>query len=203
MKLENFYARVKVGIADKDLKDRLQSCLDDVVSRLPEEKPFQIRGIIGFAKYDPMLKYLDCLQPNNPILKDIKKTGPNGYCRPFTTETGDIYSYFLCFMTDHFHYWSDDWLKGLIIHELTHLKYYWILLQQEKPNLVKLNPKDREIRINQILGEYMDVPSYEYFEIEKIVNAEAIRLGFEKEIVALDGKGTVYDEIEKCWRRVR
>ena len=203
MKLENFYARVKVGIADKELKHRLQSLLDDVVSRLPDEKQFQIRGIIGFAKFDLMVKYWDCIQPNGVVVQELRKTGPIGFCNAYTTKTGDIYSFFICYMTDCFHSWSDDRIKGLIIHELSHLSCYWFDLKQEKPNLIKMNPKGREIRINQILGEYIDVPSHEYAEIEKQARAEAVRLGFEKEIEASDGKGLVFDEKKNCWRRIR
>ena len=94
-------------------------------------------------------------------------------------------------------------IKGLIIHDISNMSYTWNLLQQEKPNLIKLNPKEKEVRINQILGADLVNPSYEYFEIENKISAEAVRLGFEKENEAFFGKGTVYDEIEKCWRRVR
>jgi len=203
MKIENFYECVKVGIADKELKDRIQPLLDDVISRLPDEIPFQIRGIMGFSKFDLMIKYWNSIKPNGNEVRDLKKIGFVGCCNVYTTKTGDIYSFFLYFITDNFHAWSDDRIKGLIIHELSHLSCNWSDLKKEKPNLIKMNPKEREVRINQILGEYIDVPSYEYAEMEKQAIAEAIRLGFEKEIAASDGKGLVFDEKENCWRRVR
>ena len=203
MEIKNFYERVKVGIADKELQPRIRPLLDDVICRLPDETPFKIRGIMGFSKFDLMIKYWNCIKPNGNEVRDLKKIGPVGSCYVYTTKTGDIYSFFLEFITDNLHLWSDDRIKGLIIHELSHLSCLWSDLKKEKPNLLKMNPKEREVRINQILGEYIDVPSQEYAEMERQAIAEAVRLGFEKEIEASDGKGLMFDEIKNCWRRVR
>ena len=229
MKLENFYARVKVGIADKEVKDRLQSLLDDLVSRLPDEKQFQTRGIIGFAKSEDMIKYWNSFSQGGILGKNIREMVAAGYSDVFTTKPGDICSYFIFIPTDQIGplrpqkdikwgsgtgpilphkcttitNYSDDMIKGLIIHGISNMSYSWNLLQQEKSNLIKLSPKEKEVRINQILGNDLENPSYEYFEMENKISAEAVRLGFEKEKEAFFGKGTVYDEIEKCWRRQR
>lgn len=47
--LEKFYEHMKVIFDKKEFESRVQPLLDDVITRLPDEPQFQIKGDIFFA----------------------------------------------------------------------------------------------------------------------------------------------------------
>ena len=184
--LEKFYENVKVRFDNEELKDKFQPLLDDVIRRLPDEPQFQQIDEIFFAPRSKVIEHLNSLHPEMNISLDVTPENRDGHCQTGVSETGDISECIVSLITDFLHAMPDDYIKGIIIHEISHMSYLWKLLEKEKPSFLKLGFKAKKIRLNQIGQISIKAESKEYYEKEKLVNAEAIRLGFEKEINCID-----------------
>ena len=67
-------------------------------------------------------------------------------------------------------------------HEFAELSFPWRICKEHEIELQKLEPLARDVRINQLTKKDAQTGTLEYQEHENLVNQEAIRLGFEKEI---------------------
>jgi len=184
--LEKFYEHMKVRFAIEEFEPKVRPLLDDVIIRLPDEPQFQTKGDIFFASKSRVIENLKTMEFPEYIISQWMVNGSDGQCVTKMASTGDIDSYYISIITNHFHAVCDDYIKGLIIHELLHMSYYWKVLQEKKPQIEKLSPKAKIVRLNQIGRTSVEIGSDAYDEKEKHVNAEAKRLGFEKEIDALE-----------------
>lgn len=184
--LEKFYSFTEVFFEDESLKGRFQPLLDDVIKRLPDKPPFPVIGVFLIASRPLVIEHLKGLDPRKKAPSDVTPESRDGHCFTGIDENGDINEYHISIITDFLEPKSDDYIKGLIIHEISHMIYVWRLLQKKKSDYAKLGRKAKQIRFNQI-GQIDIIPeTKEYYEKENSVNAEAIRLGFEKEIRALE-----------------
>ncbi len=184
--LEKFYENVKVGFDKEEFKPKVRPLLDDVIMRLPDELQFQTEGEIFFASKSRVIENLQALEFPDHIISQWMGDNREGQCITEFGQNGEINSYYISIITNHFLLVSEEYIMGLIIHELAHMSYYWNLLVNEKPRFAKLGSKAKTILLHQIVGTNQEVESDEYYEKEKYVNAEAKRLGFEKEIDALE-----------------
>ena len=79
----------------------------------------------------------------------------------------------------------DDYIKGLIVHEISEMSYSYTKWQENYDSLKKMKPRARQIVFGRWTKNSDDPGSKEYQEHEVEVNKEGIRLGFQKEIDAL------------------
>ncbi|MEX2059631.1 MAG: hypothetical protein WD966_01030, partial [Nitrosopumilaceae archaeon] len=109
----------------------------------------------------------------------------DGNCTYLFGETVDKSFYIITIIIDDLEHKSDDYIKGLIAHELAELSYAWKIAEDNLESLKKLKPRARLVRMNQITNQDEPTTSKKYGEHEVTINQEGIRLGFEKEIKAL------------------
>lgn len=184
---DNFYSNVKVVNAESlPLGKRIRSLLDEVIQRLPDEKQFHIRGIIGFTTRDGAMTLWNDLGPQMGIRPELRPRFIDGNCTYQFGETVDKSMYIITIIVDDLADRSDGYIKGLIVHELAELSYSWTVNESNLPSLKKMKPKARQVKMNQLTKQDAPKTSMEYREHETTVNNEATRLGFEKEIIALD-----------------
>ena len=165
--LEKFYENKKVGFDNKEFEKRLRPLLEDVIIRLPEEPQFQIPCVIGFGQRDFILNWWTRLDPEMLIAPDMRPTNRDGSCKMFPTIDGEIDSYAISIITGKLPTKSDDYIKGLIIHELSEMSLAWKELENEKPDFLKLSQEEKQVIIDRIFGSNLEVESAEYFEKEK------------------------------------
>jgi hypothetical protein len=94
--------------------------------------------------------------------------------------------YIITIIVDELPSRTDDYVKGLVAHELSEMSYKFRLVQNELPALRKMRPKARKIMLEKLGFSNAAVGSPQYAEHERSVNEEAIRLGFSKEIEELE-----------------
>jgi len=184
--LEKFYEHVIKKFVNKEFEKILRPLLEDVIIRLPDEPQFQFAGMICFGDREFIIGWWNRFDPQMRMAPDMRPSNREGSCKIFPTYDGEIDTYAISIITDDLNTKRDDYVKGLIIHELSEMSYAWRQMEKEKPNFLKLSSKAQEVMLKRIFGSTFEVESAEYFEKEKKVNAEAIRLGFEKEIIALE-----------------
>ena len=180
--LEKFYENVEERFHNEVIKEKFKPLLDDVIGRLPDEPQFLKIDEIYFAPKSRVLEYLISVYPEKNFTKEWVPEGGDGDCQTGFSEDGDISKCIISLLTDYLQDKKDDYIKGVIIHEICHMIYLWNLLQKEKLNFAKLSLKAKKIRLNQIGQTDIKAGSKEYYEKEKKVNAEAKKLGYEKEI---------------------
>jgi hypothetical protein len=193
MDSHSFHANVEV-INDESmemaLQNRLNLLLDGVIARLPNEEQFLIPGRIAFlTRYVAIESLREHMQSNpslNNLMLDFTRPSNDGKCIFYPGETIDTSSYTIAIIVDNLHNKSDNYIKGLIAHELAEMSYMWRIVQKELPILLRMKPKARQVRLGQLGKHQAPIGSEEHERKENEVNDEAIRLGFQKEISALE-----------------
>jgi len=187
VELENFYKNVSVSNDEsQSLGQRLKSCLENVIQRLPDEEQFQMKGQILFNTRQQAIEFWNTIGPKLGFGPDFRHYNRDGNCTYFIGLDVENLMYVITIIVDNLESRSDDYLKGLIAHELSEMSYNWNTVQKEKPTLMKMKPKARQIKMDQITKQNAEPGSKEYDEAEKNVNDEARRLGFQKEIDELE-----------------
>lgn len=183
----NYYENVKVHLdGNHPLGKRIQSLLDEIIERLPEEEQFQMKGVIGFNPRELAVKFWDTVSKTMPIVPNLNPTNRDGVCTFNITDTVEGSNFIITIVIDDLNERSDLYIKGLIAHEISEMSYAWNTVRNESPKYAKLKPRAREVMIGRILKIDAPIDSKEYQEHEEAVNQEAIRLGFENEIQELE-----------------
>ena len=186
----NFYKHTMV-MCDmlNPLGKRITSLLDDVVEKLPDEEQFKITGMIRFDTRQTALEFWQQFSPKWGHAPDFR-VNLDGNCQysygiDERSRAGD--RYIITIIVDYLDSRTDDYIKGLIVHELSEMSYPFRKLQENWDSLKKMKPKARQVMMNKFTKSTSDPGSMQYQEHEDEVNNEAIRLGFQKEIDALEG----------------
>ena len=191
--VEEFYSRIKVyeDIQDPVLQ-KVKPLYEDVIQRLPDEEQFQIKGFFVFNYRDEVIKYWAL---NGPILRSLLGPEPDftisdrdGNCTFAFGDSIEHSVYYLTIVLDKLSQKSDDYIKGLFAHEFAELSFPWRVIKEHETELQKLKPLEKNVRINQLTKKDAQTGTSEYQEHENLVNQEAIRLGFEKEIKVLESQ---------------
>jgi len=135
-------------------------------------------------------------QNTDPVCKALKEigSGPDGFCLFYpiwrAKKQGDMSDSdcAISLIVDYYEYRTDDYIMGVIAHELAEMSYKWIIMKKETPNLMKMKNKGRSFKLRQMWQTGLPGGSDEYYKHEELPNNEARRLGFGKEI----------DEMLKC-----
>lgn len=168
--LEKFYENVKVRFDNEELQDKFKPLLDDVILRLSDEPQFVKIDEIYFAPRSKVMENLNNWYPELKFSLDASPENRDGHCQTGVSESGDISECLISIIIDYLQVMGDDYIKGIIIHEICHMIYLWKLLQKEKPNIVKLSLKEKIIRFNQIAQTDIIAESKEYYEKEKQIS---------------------------------
>ena len=185
--LENFYRNVKLFIdLNHPLGQRMKPLLDEVVKRLPNEKQFQMNGRITFMTRTQAIEFWNILKPKVGYGPDMAPRGRDGNCTYSMSEKVESCGFIITIIVDNLNERSDDYIKGLFAHEISEMSYIWGVFQSDKEKLLSLSPKARQVRMNQLTKQNAVPGTAEYEEHEDAVNNEARRLGFSKEIEALN-----------------
>ena len=182
----DFYRHTEV-ICDRShpLGKRMISLLDEVVERLPDEEQFKMEGTFFIAPKESARQFWQQIRHN------WGSNGPDfaynfyGECSyRFISITISEDRYVITILVDYLDEKTDDFIKGLIAHELAEMSYAFRKMQENWDSLKKMKPKARQVMMDKLT--IANVPgSKEYQEHEVDVNNEVIRLGFQKEIEAL------------------
>ena len=189
----DFYKHTSFAADSSDIVKRIRSLLDEVVERLPDEEQFKIKcRLIIF----PRQIVMELWKRYSPIWKIA---GPNfnldlvGNCQ--YVPTGDFNNldkrtrandrYFITILVDNLESKTDDYIKGLLAHELSEMSCPYRILQENWDTLKKMEPADRPVMYAKWTKADAVPESKEYQEHEDDINNEAIRLGFQKEIDVL------------------
>ena len=174
------------------MAQRVKPLFEEVIQRLPDEEQFQIEGhfIIHYRK-----KVIEYWKINGPSIKlslgtlpDFTITKRDGNCAYLFRDSIENSIYYLTIVLDKLSQQSDDYIKGLYAHEFAELSLPWRTIKEHENELQKLEPLERNARINQLTKKDAQIGTSEYQEHENLVNQEAIRLGFEKEIKVLESQ---------------
>ncbi|HVZ62362.1 MAG TPA: hypothetical protein VG896_01605 [Candidatus Nitrosotalea sp.] len=168
------------------LVDRIIELFDQVATKLPNEEQFEIPGEIHFLTKQGAIEYWDMMNPKIGTSTDFRRYNKDGNCTYAMNEKTERYLFYITIITDDLESKSDDYIKGLIAHEISEMSYTWRVLQDNKENLKKLKPKARQVRFNQITKQNAAIGTKDHQERENDVDNEARRLGFSKEIDALN-----------------
>ena len=186
----DFYKHTEV-ICDRlhPLGKRIMSLLDEVVERLPDEEQFKIAGMIRFDTRQTALEFWQQFRHKWGHAPDFRlKLDGNcqySYGTDERSRAGD--RYIITIIVDYLDSRTDDYIKGLIVHELSEFSYPFRMYMENWDSLKKMKPKARSFMENQLTKVMFDEhEGKEYQEHEDEVNNEAIRLGFQKEIDALE-----------------
>ena len=183
VELETFFQNVTVSTDESHpLGQRLKTLLEDVILRLPDEEQFHMRGQILFNTREQAVKFWAVIGPKVGVATDLRPYNRDGNCFYFVAEKVENSSFIITIIVDKLEFRSDDYIKGLITHELSEMSYAWKTFQKEMPTLKKMKAKARQIKIEQITKQGINTDSKEYAEHEQYVNDEARRLGFQEEI---------------------
>ena len=184
----DFYKHTTVSCDMLDpLGKRLLSLLDEVVERLPDEEQFKITGMIRFDTRQTASEFWQQISHQWGHAPDFSRVERDGNCE-YRFSYGDRADdrYIITIIVDDLHSRTDDYIKGLIVHELSEMSYPFRKLQENWDSLKKMKPKARQVMMNKFTNSTSDPGSKEYQDHEAEVNNEAIRLGFQKEIEALE-----------------
>ena len=192
----DFYKHTEIMSEKNLLGKRIRSLLDEVVERLPDEEQFKIKcRLIIF----PRQIVMELWKRYSPIWKIA---GPDfnldlvGNCQ--YQPAGSFYNmrkldraadwYVITIIVDNLESKTDDYIKGLIAHELSEMSCPYRMLQENWDMLKKMKPAARPVMYDKWTKANAVLGSKEYQEHEDDINNEAIRLGFQKEIDALLAK---------------
>jgi hypothetical protein len=185
----DFYKHTEV-ICDRlhPLGKRIMSLLDEVVERLPDDEQFKIIGMIRFDTRQTALEFWQQFRHKWGHAPDFRlKLDGNcqySYGTDERSRAGD--RYIITIIVDYLDSRTDDYIKGLIVHELSEMSYTCRKLLENLDSFKKMKPKARQVMMNKFTKSTSGPGSKEYQEHEDEVNNEAIRLGFQKEIDTLE-----------------
>tara|TARA_B000000460_G_scaffold222022_1_gene174424 strand:- start:38 stop:616 length:579 start_codon:yes stop_codon:yes gene_type:complete len=171
------------------LGKRITSLLDDVVEKLPDEEQFKITGMIRFDTRQTASEFWQQFSQqwgHTPDFSRVERDGNCEYHFSYSNRADD--RYIITIIVNELDSRTDDYIKGLIVHELSEMSYPFRKLQENWDSLKKMKPKARQVMMNKFTKSTNGPGSKEYQEHEDEVNNEAIRLGFQKEIDALLAK---------------
>ncbi len=168
------------------LGQRIKFLLDEVIQGLPDEEQFQMKGQIAFYQREAAVEFWKQLRPQLGFGPDLLPTNRDGNCIYQFGPTIQDSFFIITIIIDNLESHSDDYIKGLITHELSEMSLHWNATQKEMSSLIRMKPKARQIKMDQITKQNAEPGSKEYDESEKNVNDEARRLGFQKEIDELE-----------------
>ena len=193
----DFYKHTDV-ICDRlqPIVKRIMSLLDEVVERLPDEEQFKIKcRLIIFPRqivmelwklYSPIWKIAG---PDfNLDLVGNCQYHPAGSFNNLDKRDRADDRYVITIIVDNLESKTDDYIKGLIAHELSEMSCPYRILQENWDTLKKMKPAARPVMYGKWTKANAVPESKEYQEHEDDINNEAIRLGFQKEIDALLAK---------------
>ena len=169
------------------------SLLDEVVERLPDEEQFKITGMIRFDTRQTALEFWQQFRHQWGHAPDFRVNldGNCEYSFKWSDERIDD-RYIITIIVDDLDSKTDEYIKGLIVHEFSEMSYPSRKLQENWDSLKKMKPKARQVMMNKFTKStsgpdtYEGAGSKEYQEHEDDINNEAIRLGFQKEIDTLE-----------------
>ena len=185
----DFYKHTMVSCDMLDpLGQRLMSLLDEVVERLPDEWQFKTTGMIRFDTRQTASEFWQQFSQQWGHAPDFSRVERDGNCEyhfSYSNRADD--RYIITIIVNDLDSRTDDYIKGLIVHELSEMSYPFRMYMENWDSLKKMKPKARLIMENRLTKVMFDEPEgKEYQEHEVEVNNEAIRLGFQKEIEALE-----------------
>ena len=187
----DFYKHTEV-ICDRlhPLGKRIMSLLDEVVERLPDDEQFKIIGMIRFDTRQTALEFWQQFRHKWAHAPDFRlKLDGNcqySYGTDERSRAGD--RYIITIIVDYLDSRTDDYIKGLIVHELSEMSYPCRKYLDNWPSLKKMKPDPRLVWMEKWIKYNPDPYSKQCQEHEANVDNEAIRLGFQKEIDALLAK---------------
>ena len=184
----DFYKHTRVWERTDPLGQRLMSLLDEVVERLPDEWQFKTTGMIRFDTMQTASEFWQQFSQqwgHAPDFSRVERDGNCEYSFSYSNRADD--RYIITIIVNDLDSRTDDYIKGLIVHEFAEMSYPFRKLQENWDSIKKMKPKARQVRMNQLTKSMDDPGSKKYQEHEAEVNNEAIRLGFQKEIEALEG----------------
>ena len=186
----DFYKHTRVWERTDPLGQRLMSLLDEVVERLPDEEQFKITGMIRFDTRQTASEFWQEFRHKWGHAPDFSRVEHDGNCEYYFSYSNRSDSrYIITIIVNDLDSRTDDYIKGLIVHELSEFSYPFRMYMKNWDSLKKMKPKARLFMENQLTKVMYDEPEgKEYQEHEVEVNNEAIRLGFQKEIDALLAK---------------
>ena len=168
------------------LGKRITSLLDDVVEKLPDEEQFKITGMIRFDTRQTASEFWQQFSQQWGHAPDFR-VGRDGNCEYYFSYSNRADSrYIITIIVNDLDSRTDDYIKGLIVHELSEMSYPFRKLQENWDSLKKMKPKARQVMMNKFTKSTSGPGSKEYQDHEDEVNNEARRLGFQKEIEALE-----------------
>jgi len=182
----DFYRHTEV-ICDRShpLGKRMISLLDEVVERLPDEEQFKMEGTFLIAPKEPARQFWQQILPMNFDGPDFAYNFYGECSYRFISITISEDRYVITILVDYLDEKTDDFIKGLIAHELAEMSYAFRKMQENWDSLKKMKPKAMQATMDQLT--YEGVPeSKEWQKHEEEVDNEARRLGFQKEIDALN-----------------
>jgi len=184
----DFYKHTTVSCdRSHPLGKRIMSLLDEVVERLPDEEQFKITGMIRFDTRQTALEFWQQFRHQWGHAPDFRVNldGNCEYSFKWSDERIDD-RYIITIIVDDLDSKTDEYIKGLIVHEFSEMSYPSRKLQENWDSLKKMKPKARQVMMNKWTKSTDHAESKEYQEHEDEVNNEAIRLGFQREIDALE-----------------
>ena len=184
-----FYKHTQVSCdTSQPLGKKLISLLDDIVERLPNEWQFKTIGMIRFDTRQTASEFWQKFRHTWGHAPDFSPVERDGNCEYYFSYNNRAESrYIITIIVDDLDSRTDDYIKGLIVHELSEMSYPFRMYMENWDSLKKMKPKARLIMENRLTKVMFDEPEgKEYQEHETEVNNEAIRLGFQKEIEALE-----------------
>ena len=184
----DFYKHTRVWERTDPLGQRLMSLLDEVVERLPDEWQFKTTGMIRFDTRQTASEFWQEFRHQWGHAPDFSPVERDGNCEYYFSYNNRAESrYIITIIVDDLDSRTDDYIKGLIVHELSEFSYPFRMYMENWDSLKKMKPKARLIMENRLTKVMFDEPEgKEYQEHETEVNNEAIRLGFQKEIETLE-----------------
>ena len=96
-------------------------------------------------------------------------------------------AYDISYICDLYDYRNDMYVMGVMAHEFAEYSHKYNILKEKMKSLWHMKDRARSIMFAKWTSSGHDPESQEYRNHEKSINREAARLGFEKEIVAMDG----------------
>ena len=185
--LETFYENVRVVTDNTESSIKVKKQLDKVVTRLGDEKQFDMVGSIYIGQRDLMQKFLVkssiVLRTGDPRNVSVKD-GNNFYeiCEVLEDSTCVI-----TLVTDNLDGKSDDYIMGLIAYKFSEWSRLWRKMT-EIPNWDSLENSERIAMVNKLSHFKFPLGTKEREEYERSVDEEINRLGFSKEVAAYDLK---------------
>ena len=191
----NKHANFLCDESDPDVKI-IKSLFDEVVERLPDEEQFKITGLIvidtkqiAMGLWNIWRHQWNTAGPDfNLDLVGNCQYQPAGSFDNMRKLDRAADWYVITIIVDNLESKTDDYIKGLIAHELSEMSCPYRILQENWDTLKKMEPADRPVMYAKWTKADAVPESKEYQEHEDDINNEAIRLGFQKEIDALLAK---------------